>query len=49
MSDAGKPGANDKIAITVRNKSGGVWFSSNWNGPKTAAEQIIGGGNLVVR
>jgi MBG domain (YGX type) len=48
MSDAGEPGANDKIAITVWNKSGGLWFSSNWDGTKTT-DKILGGGNLVVR
>ncbi len=48
MSDAGEPGKSDSIAITVWNGSGALWFSSNWNGTKTA-EQILGGGNLVVR
>ncbi len=48
MSDAGEPGKSDAIAITVWNSAGGVWFSSNWNGTKTA-EQTLGGGNLVVR
>jgi hypothetical protein len=48
MSDAGEPGKSDSIAITVWNGTGALWFSSNWNGTKTA-EQIIGGGNLVVR
>jgi len=48
MTDAGDPGRNDTIAITVWNKSGGMWFSSNWTGTKTL-EQLLGGGNLVVR
>jgi hypothetical protein len=48
MNDAGEPGANDMIAITVWNKLGGVWFSSNWSGTKTVAQKL-GGGNLVVR
>jgi hypothetical protein len=48
MNDAGEPGANDTIAITVWNKLGGVWFSSNWSGTKTVAQKL-GGGNLVVR
>ena len=43
----GRAGANDTIAVTVWNKLGGVWFSSNWTDTKTA-EQILGGGNLVV-
>ena len=37
----------NKIAITLWNKDGGVWFTSNWNGTKTV-EQLLGGGNLVV-
>jgi hypothetical protein len=48
MSDAGEPGSKDQIGITVWNKAGGLWFSSNWDGAKTA-EQLLGGGNLVVR
>ena len=47
MTDKGEPGRSDTIAITVWNKSGGLWFSSNWNGTKTL-EQMLGGGNLVV-
>src|ERR1051326_2620629 len=47
MHDYGEPGSSDTIAITVWNKSGGLWFSSNWNGTKTS-EQKLGGGNLVV-
>jgi hypothetical protein len=31
----------------VYNKSGGVWFSSNWNGVSTV-KQTLSGGNLVV-
>jgi hypothetical protein len=48
MNDAGEPGSNDQIAITVWNKSGGMWFSSNWNATKTI-QQTLGGGNLAVR
>ena len=47
MTDRGEPGVADQIGITVWNKSGGLWFSSNWNGTKTT-EQVLGGGNLVV-
>ena len=47
MTDKGEPGSSDSIGITVWNKSGGVWFSSNWNGTKTV-EQLLGGGNTVV-
>jgi hypothetical protein len=46
MTDRGEPGANDTIGITVYNKSGGLWFSSNWSGTLTL-EQLLGGGNLV--
>ncbi|MCA1592087.1 MAG: MBG domain-containing protein, partial [Acidobacteria bacterium] len=49
MTDMGNPsGDKDSIGITVWNKNGGVWFSSNWNGTKTL-EQVLKGGNLVVR
>jgi hypothetical protein len=48
MTDAGEPGSKDLIGITVWNKNGGVWFSSNWDGAKTL-EQLLGGGNLAVR
>lgn len=44
--DKGNDG--DAISITVWNKAGGVWYASNWNGTKTI-EQLLGGGNLVVR
>jgi Secretion system C-terminal sorting domain len=47
MTDMGEPGSSDKIAITVWNKDGGVWVSSNWNGT-TTVEQTLGGGNLKV-
>jgi hypothetical protein len=48
MTDKGEPGAgSDTIGITVWNKSGGLWFSSEWNGTKTV-EKPLGGGNLVV-
>jgi hypothetical protein len=47
MTDAGEPGINDKIGITVFNKDGGIWYSSNWDGSKTV-QQALGGGNLVV-
>ena len=47
MTDMGDPGSSDKIAITVWNPQGGVWFASNWNGT-TTIEQVLGGGNLKV-
>jgi len=47
MHDCGSPGTSDTIGITVWNKSGGMWFSSNWTGTKTA-EQLLGGGDLAV-
>jgi hypothetical protein len=47
MTDAGEPGSSDKIAITVWNKAGGLWFASHWNGSKTT-EQLLSGGNLKV-
>jgi predicted ThiF/HesA family dinucleotide-utilizing enzyme len=48
LTDMGQPGNADSIAITVWNRGGGLWFASNWDGTKTI-EQILGGGNLVVR
>ncbi|PYM06291.1 MAG: hypothetical protein DMD82_09150 [Candidatus Rokuibacteriota bacterium] len=48
MTDAGEPGTDDKIGITVWNKAGGMWFSSKWDGTKTV-EQLLAGGNLQVR
>ncbi len=48
MTDNGEPGNTDRIGITVWNKSGGLWFSSNWTGTATA-EQVLAGGNVVVR
>lgn len=47
MTDMGEPGSSDKIAITVWDKDGGLWFASNWNGT-TTVEQVLGGGNLKV-
>ena len=48
MTDNGEPGSSDTIGITVWNKAGGLWLSSNWNGTKTV-EQALAGGNLVVQ
>ncbi len=55
MTDNGEPGSRDTIGITVWNKAGGLWFSSNWQAvspPKTVEQNLgasPGGGNLVVR
>jgi hypothetical protein len=55
MTDKGEPGSTDTIGITVWNKAGGLWFSSNWQSfsPPKTAEQTLGaspgGGNLKVR
>ena len=48
MTDKGEPGVADSIGITLLNRDGGVWFTSNWNGTNTV-EQLLKGGNLVVR
>ena len=48
LTDNGEPGSTDTLGIQVLSKSGGTWFSSNWNGTNTV-EQSLGGGNLVVR
>lgn len=47
ITDRGEPGNTDDIGITVWNKSGGLWYSSNWNGTKTV-NQTLAGGNLKV-
>jgi hypothetical protein len=56
MTDNGDPGTwttPDTIGITLWNKSGGLYFSSNWAVPAggtvpTTIQQAIAGGNLVV-
>jgi len=48
MTDKGEPGTSDLIGITVWNKSGGLWFSSNWNGT-TTVQQVLAGGNLSAK
>jgi hypothetical protein len=47
MTDMGEPGKSDRIAITVWDNSGGLWFANNWDGTKTV-EQKLDGGNLKV-
>jgi ribosomal protein L18E len=47
MTDRGEPGSSDSIGTTVWAKTGGLYFSSNWNGTQTV-EQTLGGGNLQV-
>lgn len=47
MTDNGQPGTTDSIAITVWNKQGGLWYSSNWN-TTTTIKQVLDGGNLKV-
>lgn len=48
MTDRGEPGSSDSTAITLWDKTGGLWFSSNWNGT-TTTEQPLSGGNIQVR
>ncbi len=49
MDDNGEPGVlADTIGITVWNKQGALFFSTNWNGT-TTSEQPIAGGNVRVR
>lgn len=47
MTDSVQSGTADTIAITVWKKSGGLWFSSKWNGT-TTVQQALAGGNLIV-
>ncbi|AHM60526.1 autotransporter-associated beta strand repeat-containing protein [Flammeovirgaceae bacterium 311] len=48
MTDKGEPGSADMIAITVWNKNGGLWYSSDWNGTRTEELTLVGG-NLVIK
>jgi hypothetical protein len=48
MTDAALGGQTDKIGITLWNSSGGLYFTSNWNGTRTL-QQLLGGGNISVR
>ena len=48
MTDRGEPGTGDTLAITLWDKSGGLWFSSRWDGTQTK-KKTLKGGNLVVR
>jgi|GEM_PF-321785 len=48
VTDKGEPGSSDSVAITLWNKDGGLWFSSNWSGTSTV-EQTLSGGNVQVR
>jgi hypothetical protein len=49
MVDNGEPGSSDTLGITVWNKAGLLWFSSNWSGsPPATVQQVLGGGNLAV-
>ncbi|HLG33432.1 MAG TPA: M12 family metallo-peptidase [Bacteroidia bacterium] len=45
MRDNGEPGTSDSIAITIWNKQGGLWYSSNWNSTLTI-RQVLAAGNL---
>ncbi|RXK61660.1 DNRLRE domain-containing protein [Lacibacter luteus] len=46
MTDGSNYNATDKIAITVWNKNGSMWYSSNWTG--VTAEQTINAGDIVI-
>jgi hypothetical protein len=49
MTDRGEPGSSDTIGITVWDKNGLLWFSSNWStSTGKTLEQVLNGGNLVV-
>jgi hypothetical protein len=48
MTDRGEPGSADSYAMTVWNDNGGLAYSSNWTGTRSA-EQVLAGGNLQVR
>jgi len=47
MTDRTDAGTGDAIAITIWNKTGGLWFASNWNGIFTD-QQVLAGGNINI-
>jgi autotransporter-associated beta strand protein len=47
MTDRTDAGTGDAIAITIWNKTGGLWFASNWNGIFTE-QQVLAGGNINI-
>jgi alpha-tubulin suppressor-like RCC1 family protein len=47
MTDQAQGGQSDQIAITLSSSSGGLLFSSHWDGSKTI-RQTLGGGNVSV-
>ncbi|QNA45985.1 glycosyl hydrolase [Lacibacter sediminis] len=36
-------GCDQKVAITLYRKAGGIWYSSNWNGTATIQQKLNGG------
>jgi uncharacterized repeat protein (TIGR03803 family) len=47
VTDNGEPGTNDRIAITVWDMPGKLWFASNWNGA-AAQQQQLAKGNVQI-
>jgi hypothetical protein len=47
MADNGTPGTDDTLGITLWNRSGGLWYSSDWTGT-TTKQDLVGGGDLSV-
>ena len=47
MTDRGEPGKNDDMSIIVWDKNSNVWYSSNWDGTRTA-QQLLDGGNIKI-
>jgi len=43
LADGGGSSTSDWIAISVLNKKGGLWLSSNWDGTSTAKTPLSGG------
>ncbi len=49
LTDKGEPGKDDTIGITLYDSGSGAFlFSNKWNGINTS-EQLLNGGNLVIR
>jgi hypothetical protein len=47
VDDQGEPGSEDRISFTLRDSSGNIVFSSDWQDGQTQ-ETVLSGGNLVV-
>lgn len=47
ITDNGTPGTNDLVSITIYDKDNRLWYAANWNGSKSA-EQNVHTGNFSI-